>query len=194
MQQPIYSVASRKILEIQVLRPFFKAFLSRIQVFYYFSSIFLFFTKGCGKCRCSIMGLVYLVVRKWMMEIVFLLTTTLLFQYFSIITHPALWAPLLLEGNVCDAPKVREFRRVGMFLVVGLILCSEVGRLRRAGKKMVSYYSYVPQEHQVCRLKITCNFKHRRCGRFSIFLDNPKARKFRRVCFLLKDYCGKLID
>ena len=99
MQQPIYSVASRKILEIQVLRPFFKAFLSRIQVFHYFSSIFLFFTKGCGKCRCSIMGLVYLVVRKWMMEMVFLLTTTLLFQYFSIITHPALWAPLLLEGN-----------------------------------------------------------------------------------------------
>ena len=102
MQQPIYSVASRKILEIQVLRPFFKAFLSRIQVFHYFSSIFLFFTKGCGKCRCSIMGLVYLVVRKWMMEMVFLLTTTLLFlvfQYSSIITHPALWAPLLLEGN-----------------------------------------------------------------------------------------------
>ena len=101
MQQPIYSVASRKILEIQVLRPFFKAFLSRIQVFHYFSSIFLFFTKGCGKCRCSIMGLVYLVVRKWMMEMVFLLTTTFLFQYFSILIllQPALRAPLVLEGN-----------------------------------------------------------------------------------------------
>ncbi len=36
-------------------------------------------------------------------------------SFFNIITHPALWAPLLLEGNVCDALKVRKFRRVGMF-------------------------------------------------------------------------------
>ena len=138
MQQPIYSVASRKILEIQVLRPFFKAFLSRIQVFHYFSSIFLFFTKGCGKCRCSIMGLVYLVVRKQMMEMVFLLTTTLLFQYFSILVllhTPPYGHPSCQRGMVCDAPKVRGFSRVGMFQVVGFILCSAVRRLRRAGKK-----------------------------------------------------------
>ena len=103
MQQPIYSVASRKILEIQVLRPFFKAFLSRIQVFHYFSSIFLFFTKGCGKCRCSIMGLVYLVVRKQMMEMVFLLTTTLLFL---ILLHtPPYGHPSCQRGMVCGVLK-----------------------------------------------------------------------------------------
>ena len=118
MQQPIYSVASGKILEIEFLRPFFKAFLSRIQVFHYFSSIFLFFTKGCGKCRCSIMGLVYLVVRKWMMEMVFLLTTTLLFQYFSILVllhTPPYGHPSFQRGMVCDAPEsqgIQESRYV----------------------------------------------------------------------------------
>ena len=45
---------------------------------------------------------------------------------------------------VCDTLKVREFRKVGIFLVVGFILCSEVGRLRRAGEKIEGYYFYVP--------------------------------------------------
>ena len=135
MQQPIYSVASRKILEIQVLRPFFKAFLSRIQVFHYFSSIFLFFTKGCGKCRCSIMGLVYLVVRKWMMEMVFLLTTTLLFQYFSIITHPALWAPLLLEGNgLWCSKKLGNFGKQVCFRQLVLFYAPQSGDFGERGK------------------------------------------------------------
>ena len=186
MQQPIYSVASRKILEIQVLRPFFKAFLSRIQVFHYFSSIFLFFTKGCGKCRCSIMGLVYLVVRKWMMEMVFLLTTTLLFQYFSILVllhTPPYGHPSCQRGMVCGVLKSQGISESRYVLGSWFYFMLRSRETSESGEKIEGYYFYVPQEHQVCRLKITCNFKHRRCGRFSIFLDNPKARKFRRVCF-----------
>ena len=164
MQQPIYSVASRKILEIQVLRAFFRAFLSRIQVFHYFSSIFLFFTKGCGKCRCSIMGLLYLVVRKWMMEMVFLLTTTLLFQYFSIITHPALRAPLLLEGNVCDAPKSQ-----GISESRGPLLLEMKNRLRNEDLIFQYYYTPRPMGTPLVR------------GEWFVMLQ--KVREFRRVGF-----------
>ena len=52
-------------------------------------------------------------------------------MYFYLHTPPY-GHPSFKRGMFCDALKVREFRRAGMFLVVGLILCSEVGRLRRA--------------------------------------------------------------
>ena len=89
----------------------------------------------CGKCRCSIMGLVYLVVRKWMMEMVFLLTTTLLFQYFSIITHPALWAPLFLEGNgLWCSKKLGNFGEQVCFRQLVLFYAPQLGDFGERGK------------------------------------------------------------
>ena len=140
----------------------------------------------CGKCRCSIMGLVYLVVRKQMMEMVFLLTTTLLFQYFSILVllhTPPYGHPSFQRGMVCGVLKSQGIQESRYVLGSWFYFMLRSQETSESGEKIEGYYFYVPQEHQVCRLKITCDFKHRRCGRFSIFLDNPKARKFRRVCF-----------